>query len=225
MRTDHTLVRNLVLTALLLLALPVAGESSWVGQNGVVRFSFADGDSLVPVLTTGESDHGVTQIHLYAWLTDIDPVAIDKIAFLRVGAFEMKLVIEGAEAFITKEEFYDQAMNIGRAQGEIAVGLANGYKVVDGRVRLGHWEILFQGRPEDVAFRLESEAIASCAKTEGCDESDPFLVYVGTSTSDLSDYMFGAGYQAGWLNPTGAPDLEVHNAKTSWQDVGIAAAR
>ncbi len=63
----------------------VVGASTWCGDNGLIRFSFVAGDSLVTVLETGEPEGGVTTFDLYAWLTDVTPVAQDGEAFLHLG--------------------------------------------------------------------------------------------------------------------------------------------
>lgn len=77
-----------------------AEASVWCGENGLIRFSFAAGDSLVETGTTGEPQGGVTLVDVAAWLTDVDAVARNGDAFLRLGGAELTLVITGAEASI-----------------------------------------------------------------------------------------------------------------------------
>ena len=110
----------------------VATASVWCGENGVVRFSFAEGEELVEVFDAGEPVNGVTTVDIYAWLSDVDLVAEDGEKFLRVGGFELQLTIEGAEGFILKQEFPTQALNVGRKVGSIAAGMVPGQRLKDG---------------------------------------------------------------------------------------------
>ena len=133
-----------------------AVATDWCGENGVVRFSFATGDELVEVFDAGEPVNGVTTVDVHAWLTDVDLVAQDGESFLRVGGFELKLTIAGAEGFIIKQEFPSQALNVGRKIGSIAAGLVPGERLTDGRALLVKWQVMFQGRPENVRFGLDA---------------------------------------------------------------------
>jgi len=91
-----------VLTVIACLGAGGAEATDWCGENGVIRFSFAEGEELVQNLETDEPTNGVTMIDLYAWLTDVDDVSREGEKFLRVGGVELKLSIEGAEAFLLK---------------------------------------------------------------------------------------------------------------------------
>ena len=96
MNAIATALKRSALTAVLLAVcllpaalLPnLAGASTWCGENGLIRFSFVEGDSIVSVLDAGEPVNGVTTFEVYAWLTDIDAVANDGEAFLHLGGME-----------------------------------------------------------------------------------------------------------------------------------------
>ncbi len=205
------------------LALPAgtATASEWCGENGVVRFSFVAGDKIVDVLDTGEPTKGVTTVDVYAWLTDVDPVAQDGEKFLRVGGFELQLTIEGAEAFILQQEFPSEVLNVGRKLGNIAAGLLPGQRLGDGRAFLVKWEVMFQGRPENVRFGLDGKGAVSCGTLEGCPAAEPPMIYVGVEGSGQLGSMFGGGYVPAWLNPAAEPDQTPVHAKQSYVDVGI----
>ncbi|MFT5233777.1 MAG: hypothetical protein ACI9UK_000948 [Candidatus Krumholzibacteriia bacterium] len=213
---------NLVVIALCLsLKAGIVAASDWCGENGVIRFSFAEGSELVQVLNTEEPVNGVTTVDVYAWLTDVDMVAHKGEKFLRVGGIEMKLTIEGAEAFILKQEFPSQALNVGEKTGTIIAGLVPGQRLEEGKTHLVKWQIMFQGRPENVRFGLDPSGVMSCPTVEGCVEAAPPAVYVGVEGSGQLGAMFGAGYVPAWLNPVGEPDTKPVRAKQTYQDVGI----
>ncbi len=231
---DKVLVpKRSVLTAVLLtvLLLPavllpdLAGASTWCGENGLIRFSFVEGDSMVSILDTGEPVDGVTTFEVFAWLTDIDEVAMDGEAFLHLGGMEFKLTITGAEAFILEQTFSSQVLNVGKEMGQIAAGLHPGDRIRGGKVFLVRWKIMIQGRPEDVRFGLDPSGLMSCAQLEGCPEGEPKALYVGNESSRHLGNMFGAGYVPSWVNPTGEPDQTPVHGKQSWRDVGIFEER
>ncbi len=199
----------------------VATASVWCGENGVVRFSFAEGEELVEVFDAGEPVNGVTTVDVYAWLSDVDLVAEDGEKFLRVGGFELQLTIEGAEGFILKQEFPTQALNVGRKVGSIAAGMVPGQRLKDGSTLLVTWQVMFQGRPENVRFGLDAAGTMSCPTTDGCVEAEPQALYVGVDSSGQLGSMFGAGYVPAWLNATGEPDRTAVHAKQTYQDVGV----
>ena len=202
-----------------------SGASTWCGDNGLIRFSFVQGDSLVTVLHTGEPENGVTSFDLYAWLTEVDPVAKDGEAFLHLGGMELKLSITGAEAFILKQEFPSKVMNVGPEMGHIAAGFDPGQKIKKGQVLLVHWSIMIQGRPENVRFGLDPTGLMSCAELEGCPEGEPAALYIGNASSRQIEFMFGAGFVPSWLNPTGDPDLDPVTGKVTWRDAGVFTER
>ena len=215
-----------VLVAVLAAGAGPAAASVWCGENGLVRFSFAAGDSLVETATTGEPDGGVTIVDVAAWLTDVDAVARNGDAFLRLGGAELTLRITGAEASIIGQEFPDaKALNVGPAPGNIAVGFHPGLRVSGGRTLLVRWKVLFQGRPTNVRFGLDGTALRSCGTLAGCPEAGTQALYVGSDSANQYDSMFGAGYVPAWLNPTGTPDTTPVTGKASWRDVGVFQAR
>lgn len=215
----------LVTLAALGAAGPVAA-STWCGENGVVRFSFAPGDSLLETLVTGEPQNGLTIVEVAAWLSDVTPVARQGDAFLRVGGVELKLVITGAEAQVIGQEFPDpRALNVGPAPGHLAVGYNPGLRLRDGRTLLARWKVLFQGRPQDARFGLDAAGVKSCATMEGCPGSGTPALYAGADAANQMDCLFGAGYVPAWLNPTGEPDRTPVHGTTSYADVGVFKAR
>jgi len=226
-------LRRPTLTAVLLVAfllpailMPASSDAStWCGENGLIRFSFAEGDSLVTVLDTGEPVNGVTTFEVYAWLTDIDEVAMEGEAFLHLGGMEFQLTITGAESFILEQNFPSKALNVGREMGQIAAGLHPGERIRDGKVLLVQWKVMIQGRPENVRIGLDPSGLMSCAELEGCSESRPLALYVGNEGSQQVGIMFGAGYVPSWLNPSQEPDQTPVTGKRTWRDVGIFEER
>jgi len=215
-------------TLLLLSSLFVAARadaSIWSGENGLIRFSFVEGDSLVTVLETGEAAGGVTRLNVYCWLSDLDAVAHDGEAFLHIGGFELALDIQGAEAFILSQVIQGKNLNVGKETGRIAAGLHPGLKILDGQVLLATWEVMFQGRPENVRFGLDVTGAMSAATLEGAPKGEVQALYVGSESSRQLMYMFAAGYEPAWLNPLGDPDQDPVRGPQSWQDVGVFEAR
>lgn len=208
------------------LAAGPASASVWCGENGLVRFSFAAGDSLVQTLQTGEPEGGVTVVDVYAWLTDMDPVARRGDAFLRLGGIELKLQVTGAEASVIAQEFTDaKALNVGDKPGTLAAGFHPGLRVQHGRVLLVHWKLLFQGRPQDVRLGLDGSDLRSCATMEGCPDAGTQALYAGADAANQVDSLFGAGYVPAWINPTGEPDHTPVTGKVGWREVGAYQAR
>ncbi len=220
------MVMVMLLTGGLLLATVIsAGATTWCGDNGLIRFSFSKGDSLVSVWDSGQATDGVTRIDLYAWLTDLDSVKHDGEVFTTVGAFELTLKITGAEAFILKQELPGEGFNVGKKQGNLVYGMKDGLSISSGRAMLAHWKIMFQGRPENVRFGLDPAGLVTCAKTEGCPGTGTPALYVGTDSSNQLGMLFGAGYEPAWLNPTGKPDTTPVRGNSPWQKVGVFEAR
>ncbi len=209
-----------VLLAAFLLPASV-GATIWCGQNGLIRFSFVEGDSLVTVLHTEEPTDGVTTFDLYAWLTDVDPVAKDGKVFLQVGGIEFELSISGDEAFILEQEFPSQVLNIGTEMGQVVAGLVPGEMINDGKVFLVRWKVMIQGRPENVRIGLDPTGLMSCAGFKSCEESEPAALYVGNESNWKVGVMFGAGYVPSWLNPVGEPDQTPVTGKGTWREVGV----
>lgn len=210
-------------------ALAAAGgarASTWCGENGVIRFSFAAGDTVLETLATGEPANGLTIVDVAAWLTDVTPVARQGDAFLRVGGAELKLAITGAEGQVIGQEFTDpRALNVGPAPGHLAVGFNPGLRLQDGRALLARWKVLFKGRPQNVRFGLDPAGVKSCDTMEGCPGSGTPALYAGADVANQMDCLFGAGYVPAWLNPEGEPDRAPVHGKATFADVGVFAAR
>ncbi len=202
-----------------------AAASDWCGENGLVRLSFTEGDELQPVKTVETDGKGVVTVDLYAYLTDMDPVKKNGEAFLGIAAVEFTLVIEGAEGFITSQEFAMINRTVGRRPGEVMVGFDPGLPVNDGQTQVVHWEILFQGNPKNVVFSLDPDALLSCTRTEGCSEGRPYALYTGNDACKQLGSIFGAGYVPAYLNYEGEPDLTPLRANQTWRDVGLYDAR
>lgn len=215
----------LVLGLLAAGALPAAA-SVWCGENGLFRFSFAEGDSLVETLSTGEPQGGLTIVDVYGWLTDVTPVARNGDAFLRVGGVELKLAVSGAAATVIGQDFPDpKALNVGTVPGTVAAGFHPGLRLQAGKVLLVHWKLMFEGRPVNVRLGLEAAALRSCDGLEGCRESGTQALYAGATTANQLDCLFGAGYAPAWLNPEGEPDRAPVRGRSTWQDAGVFQAR
>ncbi len=215
-------VRKPMTLALILGFLILAGSAlaAWNGQNGVVRFSFVEGPELQPVAHVPAGENGITMVDLYAWLTDVVPLERDGEVFTGTAGFELALTIEGAEAFITKQEYLQPCREVGQGKGKCIVGLDPGLDLDHGRAQLVHWQIMFQGEVKDVVFRLDPAGLFSCERVEGCEGSGVSVLYVGTRSTNFVGEVFGAGYQPAYLNPTGETDLTDINGTSSWQDVG-----
>jgi len=222
-----------VAAALVVTALAAGGPAAasiWCGENGVIRFSFAPGDSLLETVVTGEPANGLTIVDVAAWLTDVTPVARQGDAFLRVGGVELKLAMTGpggqAIGQVIGQEFPDpRALNVGQAPGQVAVGFNPGLRLRAGSVLLARWKVLFQGRPQDVRFGLDPAGARSCATVEGCPGTGAQAVYVGADSANQMDCLFSAGFVPAWLNPTGEPDRTPVRGTASFADVGVFQAR
>lgn len=214
------------MVALCLAAALPASASVWCGENGLVRFSFAPGDSLAETMTTGEPEGGMTIVDVSAWLTGVDPVARDGDAFLRVGGAELRLKITGAEGTVVAQEFPDpKALNVGPAPGHVAVGFHPGERLSGGSLVLVRWKVLFKGRPTNVRFGLDPAGLRSCATMEGCPGAGTQALYAGADAANQMDCLFGAGYVPAWLNPTGEPDRTPVTGSSGWREVGVFQAR
>ena len=226
---DKALVlRRFLLTMVLLAAvvLPMsAGATLWCGDNGVIRFSFVEGDSLVSVLNVPEAENGVNFFNIYAWLTDVDPVAQEGEAFLNLGGAELKLTISGDEVFILEQNFPVEALNLGNGLGHVAAGFHPELSVSDGKVFLVHWKVMIQGKPENVRIGLDRSGLISCDDLRGCAKSEPPALYVGGPSSRQTGVIIGAGYVPSWINPVGEPDQTPVTGKQSWRDVGVFSER
>jgi len=167
-----------------------------------------------------EEENGVTKVTLVAWLTDVETVTIDDKLFDTLGGFELDLKISGATGFITNKKIMGKGINVSKTKGGFIAGLAFGFPLVDGRVPLAQWEIMFQGKVEDVKFSLDPDGLHSCRTCNDCPEGEPLAIYIGAGDSSQAGDLFGAGYIPAWLNPVGEPDVTPVFGKTNWQEVG-----
>ena len=212
-----------LLLALTIGTAPVA-SAQWAGDNGLIRFSFVEGDSLVSTLHR-EAKNGVTMVDVYAWLTDVVPVALNGEAFLALGGFEFTLSIDGAEAFIVAKDVAAEGLDMGNNNAACIVGLKEGIRIRDERAYLVHWQVMFQGDAQDVVFGLEAGPGQSCTTQEGCAECAPPAIYIGVESSRQIGTFFGAGYARAYLNPTGATDATPVTGSCSYRDVGLFERR
>ena len=217
--------RVLLGVAALLLAAAPAAASNWCGENGLIRFSFAEGPDLQPVLHVEPDANGITQVDLWVWLSDVEPMALEGEAILAVGGFELELVVEGAEAFVTGKEFVAEGLNVARDQWGCILGLNPNPRLEDGRCLLVRYSLLFQGKPQDVRFSIRPEGIVSCGTVAGCEGSGTRALWIGPSDADLLSEIFGAGCVPAWLNPTGEPDLTPERGDSGWRDVARCEPR
>jgi hypothetical protein len=217
------MLKKLTLSLLVMLSVTTfafPAQAFFCGENGVVRFSFVEGPELEPVAHIPPGENGVTMVDLYAWLTDVEPLKREGEAFLGISAFELQLVIEGAEGFILKQEYPQDFRQVGKKLGNCIVGLYPGLDFKNQTTQLVHGQIMFQGKPEDVVFRLDPAGMVTCERTPGCVESGVSALYVGTETSNFVGEIFGAGHQPAYLNPTGETNLDEVHGTVSWEDVG-----
>jgi hypothetical protein len=225
-KSMKVLLHSILLTMLLLIgSADLASASGWVGENGLVRLSFTKGEELQGVTNVSEGEGGVTIVDLYAYLTDVDPVKLNGEAFLGLGAMEMTLMIEGAEGKITSQDFPVPCHSLGRNTGEVMAGIPDGLELEKEATLLVHWQIMFQGQPKNVVFRLDVDGGITRHRTEGVKEAQPYAMYTGRLVSKQHTSLFGAGYVPAYLNYEGETDLTPIRGKESWQDVGVYQKR
>jgi len=223
------MMKRLITISFLFMTVMVFGASEssaeWCGENGLVRLSFTQGEELQAVMTTDGESKGVTIIDLYAYIADMDDIKTNGEAFLGIGAIELTLVIEGAEGFITSQEFPMAHRTVGRRPGEVIVGLDPGIILEKDHTELVHWQVMFQGTPKNVVFRLDPDGGISCKRTPGCAEARPYALYTGTIASRQLSSIFGAGYVPAYLNWEGEVDLTPVRGNVTWKDVGLYEKR
>ena len=222
---NRRILTNVLLMLLLLTIGSAASASDWCGENGLIRLSFSTGEELQAEKTISDESKGVTIVDLYAFLTDVEPVKRNGEVFMGTGAIEFTLIIEGAEGFITSQEFPVPSRSVGRRPGEIVTGLDPGIMLEKDHTQLVHWQVLFQGTPKNVVFRLDPEGGISCKRTPGCAEARPYGLYTGTIASRQGGSIFGAGYVPAYLNFEGEADLTPQHGNVTWQDVGLFESR
>ncbi|RKZ19360.1 hypothetical protein DRQ50_02190 [bacterium] len=212
---------TLVITGVLAVA-AASTASTWCGENGVIRFSFDQDDTTSTTLQVEPDDQGVTRVTVRVWLTDVDPVALDGVSCEAIGGYEFKLLIEGAEVFITNVALPEDAMNLVGKHLTYVVGLRKSLGINDGKVLLGTWQLAFQGQPSNVRLGIAPEGVMSCADMSGCHESGTRALYIGSSEAGQLEMIFGAGCQPAWINPTGDVATTAERGASTWQDVGLA---
>ncbi|MBU8871541.1 MAG: hypothetical protein KOO60_11815 [Gemmatimonadales bacterium] len=212
------------LAVVLLFIAPSGAEAQWCGENGLIRFSLATGDSIVPVAHQ-EPENGVTVVDLYAWLSDVVPVARDGEAFMATGGFELTLVVEGAEAVVMEKKVPCKHLDVGQSNEVCIVGLDPGMSIKNGRVNLVQWKVMFQGRPEDVVFRLATEPTHSCKTMPDCVTCQSRGLYIGVDGSGQLSMMFGVGCVPAYLNPNGETDLTPERGPCGFEEVGLFERR
>jgi hypothetical protein len=214
-----------LLLGVALLAAGASGASAqWAGENGVIRFSFTAGDSIVPVAHL-EPQNGVTMVELHTWLTDVVPTARNGEAFMAIGGFELKLVVEGAEAHILGKTVPGNHLDVGPAVNTCIVGLDPGLAIRNGKALLVTWNIMFQGDPKDVVFRLDTEPSHSGKQIDGCKDAGSPGLYIGVETSGMLGTFFGAAGAPAYLNPTKEPDLNAVHGRDSFEEIGLFTRR
>jgi hypothetical protein len=213
-----------LVAALLVLVLSAGAQAQWCGDNGVIRFSLAEGDSIVSVLHA-EPENGVVLLEVSAWLTDVVPVARAGEAFLHTGGFEFELEVLGAEAFVTSKNVPAQHLDMGQSPTDLQVGLGEGIAIRQGRALLATWTVMFQGKPEDVVFKLKDGPGRSCTTVPGCEDCGPPAVYIGVEGSRQLACFFGAGYVPSYLNPKGEVAQDPVTGSCTFEDVGIFERR
>jgi len=205
---------------LLILALPAAA-STWVGENGVVRLAFNQGESLISAAAVEPGAGGTTMVDLYAYLDEVEPMQHEGEAFIAIGGFELKLLVEGAEAHITEQTFPFAHFNVGKNPGHCVVGINPAQRLVDGRCELVHWKILFTEPVRNVTFRLDTAGLLSCRTLAGCPDSGTQALYSGTVDSGLMGFLVGAGCVPAHLNwDEPRKPLPIRGTQ-NWRDVGV----
>ena len=219
------MMKKMILILGIIAASSSGALAEWCGENGLITLSFAEGPELQSILNTEAESKGVTMIDLYAYLSDVDAVKRDGEVFLGIGALELTLVVEGAEAFITSQEFPVANRTVGRRPGEVIVGLDPGINLEKENTQLVHWQVMFQGTPKNVVFSHDPEGGVSCERTPGCSEAKPYALYTGTNASRQISSIFGAGCVQAYLNFEGEANLTPLRGNETWKDVGIYEPR
>jgi len=212
------------LTVMLLMVVGTA-YAEFCGENGVIRFSFTREGELQSVATAEPSAGNLTIVELFAFLDEVEPVQYNGDAFLAVGGFEMKLVIEGAEGDILEQGFPGKIMNVGPENGWCLVGIDGSEKIENGRAFLARWKIAFVGEPKNVRFSLDPEGLVSCRAREDCAATGTQGLYVGSASSKQLDLIVGTGCAPAYLNWEGEPDLTPIHSNIHWTEAGVLDPR
>lgn len=212
-----------VVLAVVVAAAP-ALASTWCGENGHVRLSFTPAPDLQSVATVAPGAGGTTLVDVWAVLEGVAPMQRDGEAFLGLGAFELRLLIEGGDGVVVATDFPFKALNIGKDPGACVVGIQPSARLKDGATPLVHWQVMFAKPPKEVVLRLDPAGLPSCATVEGCPESGTFAIYNGTVDSGQFTDLFGAGCAPAYLNWPQAPAAKVLHGSSAWGDVGVYKA-
>ena len=144
-----------------------------------------------------------------------------------MGGFELKLVIDGAEAFILEQEFPQEASNSGPGPGQLR-RRASSRPEVHGRAPLS-WctgRSCSRAGPRTCGSAWTRRADDLRQHTEGCPARGTAALYIGTEHQRQLGAIFGRATCRPGSTPTGEPDLTPVTGKESWQDVGeFLAAR
>ena len=198
--------------------------STWCGENGHVRLSFTPAPDLQSVTTVAPGAGGTTLVDVWAVLEGVEPMQRDGEAFLALGAFELRLLIEGGEGVVVTTDFPFKALNIGKDPGSCVVGIQPSARLANGATPLVHWQVMFAKPPKEVVLRLDPAGLPSCATVEGCPDSGTFAIYNGTVDSGQFTDLFGAGCAPAYLNWPQAPAAKVLHGSSAWGDVGVYKA-
>jgi len=215
----------LLLAAVTSLAPDPAAASVWCGENGVVKLRFGDTADGPSVLVAEPDELGLTRVTVSAWLTEVDPMALNGEAFLMIGGYELQLVVTGAEPLAVRKILPEGIVDLAQEPVGCLVGLNRAVRLSTAGVKLVGWEITFKGGADDVGFSLKPEGILTCGTTPGCPGTGTRALYIGSADAQMLSEVFGAGCAPAYLNPAGEPDLAVQRGTSSWQDVGRFEAR
>jgi len=208
-----------VLATLLLLS-QAALASHFCGGNGMVKLSFTAGPELEAAKTVEPGEGGMTTVQVWAVLEDVVPLEGPMGAFLALGGFELELVVEGAEFTITEKKIDIPHRDFGATVAQCRVGSVPGEPIVDGRLVLCHWTVLFTGEVSDVRFSLNPKGIPTCNGDEDCDASGASAIYVGSVDSGQEGEIFGAGQVPAVLNPSGKLKVKAVPFEVGFEEVG-----
>lgn len=225
--------RSLVLAAGAFLAAAVAATlapvpaaaSNWCGENGYVQLRFGETVDGPAVLAAEPDELELVRVTVSAWLTGVEPVALNGEALLLIGGYELQLVVTGAEPLSVRKILPEGIVDMAQEPTGCLVGLNRALRLEDGGSRLVSWEVVFKGETCDVRFELKPEGILTCETTPGCPGTGTRALYIGSHDAQMLSEVFGAGCAPAFLNPAGEPDLTVLKGKSTWRDVGRFEAR
>ena len=169
--------------------------STWCGENGVVRLSFAQGDDL----QIGD-DGGARRGRRHAGRRLGLPRRGGADGARRRGvpgasaASRLKLVIEGAAGTVVKQEFPFPRTQHRPEPGYCIVGIDPSARLVDGRTQLVHWQVMFPQPPQKVDLPARPRFVAQLQDGRGLPRQRRRSRSTrAPSTPTRSSDMFGAG--------------------------------